>query len=62
MVSTSGSSGMAHLLSLSQRLGRYPEALYHQESEQAASPEFPVRGSRQVRVCGFLHGKPHEAY
>jgi hypothetical protein len=29
---------MAHLLSLSQVLGRYPEALYHQESEPVALP------------------------
>src|ERR1700677_2663417 len=24
-------------------------------------PGFPARYSRQVCVCGFLHGKPHEA-
>jgi hypothetical protein len=23
-------------------------------------PGFPVRSSRQVCVCGFLYGKPHE--
>jgi hypothetical protein len=43
MVSTSGSSGMAHLLSLSQVLGRDWAPLYHQESgtnsrTQAAPP------------------------
>jgi hypothetical protein len=25
------------------------------------NPGFPVRCSRQVCVCGFLYGKPHEA-
>jgi hypothetical protein len=34
---------MADLLSLSQVLGRDPEALYHQKSKQAAPPGFPVR-------------------
>src|ERR1700733_4158769 len=38
MVSTSGSSGMVPCLSLSQRLGRHPAALYDQESEPAAPP------------------------
>jgi len=37
MVSTSGSSGIAYPLSLSQVLGRYRVALYDQESDQAES-------------------------
>jgi hypothetical protein len=31
------------------------------DAETQDYPGFPARCSRGVCVCGFLHGKPHEA-